>query len=259
MGSPEKLPSSPSPPLASLLNYYASASDRRAFLRDHFDKTAPVYDWISQVLSFGTGQWYRREALARAGLESGMKVLDIACGPGTVTRCARTIVGKGGFVVGLDPSYSMLREARRQVEAGWVQGIAEYLPFSDDTFDLISMGYALRHVADLHAAFVEYSRVLKPGGKLLVMEISRPRHPLQFRLTRFYMRTIVPWITKVGTRNSHAYHLMQYFWDTIEACVAPQKIVEAMQRAGFSRVRVTAFCGGFIRDYSAERQGIEAD
>ena len=229
--------------------YYQSDAERNIFIREHFDQTAKNYNWISQVLSFGSGQWYRKNALQRAGLSEGMKVLDVACGPGTVTRCALELVGASGFVLGLDPSNGMLEEARRNIKANWVQGFSEQLPFQDETFDFVCMGYALRHVADLRVAFAEKFRVLKPGGIILVMEISRPRHPLQFQLTRFYMKIMVPWITKISTRNYHAYKLMQYFWDTIEHCVPPESIVEAIQGTGFVETGINEIRGGLIRDY----------
>ena len=105
-----------------------------------------------------------------------MSLLDIACGTGVLAAHAQSIVGVRGFVVGLDPSPGMLREARGRGVLKLVRGVAESLPLESERFDLLSMGYALRHVSDLRATFGEYRRVLRPGGKVLILEISRPRY-----------------------------------------------------------------------------------
>lgn len=253
MAQIRKTPSDQLPPHKSLSDYYPTQVERKVFLQKHFDQTAPNYNWISQMLSFGSGKRYRKKALQRAGLSEGMKILDVACGPGTVTRCALEMVGTSGFVLGLDSSKGMLEEARRNMSANWVQAYSEQLPFQEETFDFISMGYALRHVSDLRVAFAEKFRVLKPGGTILVMEISRPRHPIQFQLTRFYMKIVVPWITKISTRNYSAYKLMKYFWETIEHCVPPESIVAAIQGTGFVETGITEIHGGLIRDYIGKK------
>lgn len=239
------------PPHTPLSKYYRSNVERQAFLQEHFDYMAPDYNWISQVLSFGSGKMYRMDALKRAGLTQGMKMLDIACGPGTLTYQALDIVGKTGFVVGLDPSIGMLREGAANRNAGWIQGVSEHLPFPDGTFDFVSMGYALRHMSDLQVAFREHVRVLKPGGTLLILEISSPRSKIQFAITKFYMKRVVPFITRIGTKNNHAHTLMSYFWDTIENCVPPDQIVEAMKSVGFNSASMNEIGGGVIRDYHA--------
>lgn len=239
------------PPHAPLPEYYGSPAERKFFLREHFDYTAPDYDWISQILSFGSGKRYRRNALKNAGLTKGMKVLDIACGPGTITRHAINIAGESGLVVGLDPSIGMLNEGTQSLKAHWIQGISEHLPFQDSTFDFVSMGYALRHVSDLRLAFREQARVLKPGGALLILEISRPHSRIQFAITKFYMKTLVPLITRIGTRNTHAHTLMSYFWDTIENCVPPDQIIEAMKSVGLTSANMSEMGGGLIKDYHA--------
>ena len=242
---------SPIPPHTLLSEYYRSNSERSAFIRKLFDRTAPDYNWISQVLSFGSGKRYRLNALQRAGLSRGMKVLDIACGPGTLTCHVLKIVGEPGLVLGLDPSIGMLREAARNTNARWIQGLSENLPFHDGTFDFVSMGYALRHMSDLRVVFREHYRVLKPGGVLLILEIASPHSRAQFAITKFYLKRVVPFITWVGTRNTHAHKLMRYFWETIESCVPSDQIIEAMQSVGLDSATMTEIGGGVIRDYQA--------
>ena len=163
------------PPHPTLHSYYDTSADRQKFVNDLFDRTSHHYDWADRVLSLGSGDFYRGEVLRKAGLKAGMRVLDVATGTGAVAAVARRIVTKSGRVVGVDPSAGMLSVARRKVDAGFVQAIGEAIALKNDSFDLLTMGFALRHVADLRAAFHEYRRVLKPGGQIAIMELSVPR------------------------------------------------------------------------------------
>jgi demethylmenaquinone methyltransferase/2-methoxy-6-polyprenyl-1,4-benzoquinol methylase len=228
-----------------LSRYYARESDRQPFVAALFDGAARHYDLACGLMSLGLGRPYRRWALARAGLARGMRLLDVAAGTGLVARSAVDILGDPRAVVALDPSRAMLRRAQRAMAAPPVQGTAEQLPFPDGAFDFVSMGYALRHVADLGVAFRECLRVLKPGGRLLVLEISRPPSPLGRRLLRLHLQRVLPLVLRVGTRSPHARLLTTYYWDTIAQCVAPGVIVEALRGAGFADARVEVRLGCF--------------
>ena len=152
---------------------------------------------------------------------------------------ARAIVEllKGqGKVTGVDPSEGMLAEARRNVKADFRIGRAESLPVPDASCDFLSMGYALRHVEDLAVAFKEYKRVLRTGGRLLILEISRPSSRVGMALTRLYFRDFLPWMSRVVTGSSDAREMMAYYWETIDACVPPGDIIEALKEAGFQDV-----------------------
>jgi demethylmenaquinone methyltransferase/2-methoxy-6-polyprenyl-1,4-benzoquinol methylase len=112
------------------------------------------------------------------------------------------------------------------------------------------MAYALRHVADLQALFAEFARVLKPGGQLLVMEITRPENVVASAVLRLYMRVIVPTITRVVRGSADAQELMRYYWDTIEYCVPPAAIIDAMSAVGLHRCQRRVELGLFS-EYSA--------
>ncbi|UCE63336.1 MAG: class I SAM-dependent methyltransferase [Nitrospirota bacterium] len=239
------------PPHPWLPEYYQGKDQRQGIINSLFDRIAPDYDWISQFLSFGSGKWHRQSTLRRLGLSQGMKVLDVACGPGTVGRCAKNLVGSSGFVVSLDPSLGMLQEAKKNSLPYLTQGLADHLPFHESTFDFVTMGYALRHVSDLPHTFKEYFRVLKPGGTVLILEISRPHSTIHFQFTKFFLKTVVPRMAQLRTRNHQALTLMRYFWDTIENCVSPHQILSAMEETGFVRSNVSEMAGGLIRDYIA--------
>jgi demethylmenaquinone methyltransferase / 2-methoxy-6-polyprenyl-1,4-benzoquinol methylase len=230
-------PTSSNRPHPLLTTYYDSEAQRRGFVRRLFDPTAGDYDRVERVVSFGTGARYRRQALVRAGLIPGMRVLDVAIGTGLVAREALAVVGAPGYVVGIDPSAGMLREARAAVPIPLVQGLGERLPFADAQFDFVSMGYALRHVSDLGSLFRELRRVLRPGGIACVLEIARPDSALSRGTLKLYLCSIAPVLSRLVGRTREAPMLYRYFWDTIEACVPPAQIMAGLQASGFENVR----------------------
>lgn len=240
------------PPHTPLSAYYSDGPDRRRFLTSIFDDTAPDYDRIERVLAFGSGPWYRRMALQRAGLAAGARMLDVGIGTGLVSREALTIIGPAGSIVGVDPSPGMMGEAHLPgVEL--VEGRAEALPRPDASCNFLSMGYALRHIDDVSAAFAEFHRVLEPGGRLMVLEISKPASSLGTLVLKTYMRALVPLIARFVSKRRDTAHLWRYYWDTIEACIPPESIVEALRAAGFQRVERYVELGIF-----SEYRGVKA-
>ena len=225
----------PHPPLTK---YYPGEPQRRGFVTGIFDRTAPHYDWINRVMSLGSGLRYRRDALRRAGLAPGNRVLDVAVGTGLVARAAGDVLGGDGYVTGIDLSMGMLAEARKNLPITLVQGVAERLPVADACVDFVTMGYALRHVTDLDSTFCEYLRVLRPGGTLLILEVTRPAaESAAYRFTRFYLHTIAPLLARLGPGGSDTRKLMEYFWDTIDSCIPPASILAALAGSGFNSPR----------------------
>jgi len=188
------------------------------------------------VLAFGSGSWYRRRALLRAGLASGMRVLDIGVGTGLVAREAARIVADATLVRGVDPSSGMVANARVPAGVRLLAGSAESIPAEDASADFLSMGYALRHISDLALAFREFHRVLAPGGRLCVLEITRPERGWQRALLRLYLRGFVPLAARLVGRAPTTPTLMRYYWDTIDACASPAAIMAGLAAAGFSEV-----------------------
>jgi demethylmenaquinone methyltransferase/2-methoxy-6-polyprenyl-1,4-benzoquinol methylase len=235
-----------------LSKYYQSELQHRRFLSRVFDETAVNYDWIDRVMSFGSGVWYRRDALKRAGLAAGMRHLDVAVGTGAIARSAVDIVGASGSVLGLDPSMGMLRQAVRRARIPVIQGVAERLPLPDASFDFLSMGYALRHVMDLRTTFDEYARVLKPDGRLLILEFAQPESRLGYAVGRFYLNRLVPWLSQVGSGKKQARVLMEYCWETVDHFVPGKNILEALAASGFiEATRRTWF--GVFSEYVARK------
>lgn len=235
----------PLAPHRTLTPYYGSEENKPRYVRRLFDQSAGSYDHIESMMAFGTGRWYRRQALERAGLAAGMRVLDVATGTGLVAREAVTLTGDPRLVTGLDPSPGMLAEACRLLHIPAVLAAGEQLPWRESSYDFLSMGYALRHLADLTVTFREFHRVLRPGGTVLVLEWSKPEGRLHRAFIRFYLKWLVPILTRVTTRNRDAAVLMRYFWETIDACVPPADILAALERAGFADVKRTLVLGMF--------------
>jgi demethylmenaquinone methyltransferase/2-methoxy-6-polyprenyl-1,4-benzoquinol methylase len=244
--------SEPLRPHADLTGHYASEQARPAYVRSLFDEAAPHYEWINTLMSFGSGAWYRRRALGKAGLRPGGCALDIATGTGLVARAAAGAIGPGGHVVGLDPSRGMLSEQRVLPNMSLVQAPGEGLPFASNTFDFVSLGYGLRHIADLNVLFAECARVLKPGGRLLVLEFGRPRSRLGAWIGRLYLKGIVPAISRITTGSRAAEQVMRYCWDTVEQAVAPEAVVAAIGRAGLADLEAERAAGVFI-EYRAQK------
>ncbi|HEY1857091.1 class I SAM-dependent methyltransferase [Acidocella sp.] len=227
-----------------------------AFVRGLFNDTAPYYDTVNRIFSLGSGNWYRRRCLLRAGLKSGQTVLDVAIGTGLIAQAALPIVGAHGKVIGLDLSEAMLKEARRRLDIPLIQGTAETLPLADETVDFIVMGYAIRHIADLEACFNEFRRVLRRGGTLLLLEVSSPTRPIFKSTLAQYLGRGVPRLSQWVTRQPKLRSLMTYHWETMEACVPPPVILDTMARSGFGPL----VCEGWFdlfRSYAGQRQGSE--
>jgi demethylmenaquinone methyltransferase/2-methoxy-6-polyprenyl-1,4-benzoquinol methylase len=223
-------------PHGTLTKYYENKDQHRAFVQQIFDGTAVDYDRIEAILALGSGPWYRRQALQRAGLAAGMKVLDVGTGTGLVAREALALTGPTGSLVGVDPSAGMMAQAHLP-GVQLLQGFAEAIPQPDASADFLSMGYALRHLSDVRPAFAEFYRTLKPGGRVLILEITRPRSRWAMALLKAYMRLVVPAAAWFVSRGGDTPKLWRYYWDTIEACIPPDAVLAALREAGFTDAR----------------------
>jgi demethylmenaquinone methyltransferase/2-methoxy-6-polyprenyl-1,4-benzoquinol methylase len=236
-------------PIPQLEAAEAAQRAHQRFVDRLFDAAAADYDKVCARMDFGSGRRYRREALARHGLAPGMALLDVATGTGLVASAAADILGHSRGIVGFDPSEGMLRQAAGSaLRLCLVRGVAQALPFASARFDFLTMGYALRHVPDLDTAFREYARVLKPGGRLLVLEISKPESRVGYAAAAAYFGVAVPLMARVGA-GPDAARLMKYYWQTIDACVSPEIVLASMRRSGFADARRTVL-RGILSEYS---------
>ena len=239
----------PHPPLQE----YYGTEPREKYVRTIFDETAPWYDWTTRFLSFGSGDWYRRKALERAGLVPGMKLLDLASGTGVVARAAAQVTKDPRAIVGMDASFGMLLSGR--TENAKVQSPAECLALRDASFDRISIGFALRHFADLSVVFSECRRVLRPGGKILILEITAPESRLARAFLGVYMGRLAPAVIRLKTGSARAAELCRYYWETTRDCVRPAVITDALRAAGFEDVQRRIELGIFS-EYTGVAPGV---
>ena len=242
----------PVPPHSPLTGYYGEGKQRDQYVIGLFNRTAKHYNTVEKLFGNG-GLLYRRLSLRGAGLRPGMKVLDVAMGTAAVGRGAARIVGSTGLVVGVDPSPGMLAEAAKVFHGPRVRGVGQALPIRSDYFDFVTMGIALRHVSDLRATFSEYLRVLKPGGRLWILEGHVPRSALGQSLTRFVWARLIPGMTLVATGSREAKLLMDYYWDTVEKAVPPETIVRVLEEAGFADARFRVVVPGAFCEYSGRK------
>lgn len=228
--------------------YFAGESERRAATRAMFDQAAGGYDKAERLTAMGSGAWYRREVLRRNGLSAGMTLLDVAAGTGLVAAEGLRLIGPTGRLLALDPSPGMLAELRKKLEVETIEAYAESIPLPDNHVDFVSMGYALRHVGDLDLAFSEYLRVLRPGGKACIMEISRPNSKLGQMALRGYIGGVVPLLSRLTGSQADVKKLWEYYGDTIQLAIEPEIILAAMRRVGFVDVEC-AVTFGIFREY----------
>ena len=215
--------------------FFQPGNDRSIQVRRLFAAIARRYDLLNDVMSAGLHRCWKRRLVKLAG--NPHSVLDLCCGTGDIARRF------GGRVVGADFSGEMLRiaAARGASQVDWVQADALRLPFADESFDVVSVGYGLRNLADLPAGLAEVSRVLKPGGKLLSLDFGKPECGVWRKLYFAHLRFWVPVLGRllVGERDAYAYILT-----SLEHYPAQRGVRELMEKCGFADCGFEEFWGG---------------
>jgi demethylmenaquinone methyltransferase/2-methoxy-6-polyprenyl-1,4-benzoquinol methylase len=207
-------------------------------VRRMFDRIAPVYDTMNRVMTAGLDRRWRR-LTADSVVRPGDRVLDACCGTGDLAiACTRA----GGKVTGLDFSEPMLERARRKAPGlEWVSGDLLALSFANECFDGATVGFGVRNVEDLERALRELRRVMRPGGRLGILEITRPRGPLAL-FYRFWFDGVVPLIGKLLPGGS-AY---TYLPASVRRFPGPDELASLMQSVGFDDVRYRLLAGGIV-------------
>jgi demethylmenaquinone methyltransferase / 2-methoxy-6-polyprenyl-1,4-benzoquinol methylase len=207
-------------------------------VRSMFDRISPVYDAMNRTMTMGLDQRWRRAAVA-AIVRPGDRVLDICCGTGDVAVAA---LRAGGRVTGLDFSERMLERARRKsAEVEWVQGDALALPFEDGSFDAATAGFGVRNLDDLERGLAQLRRVLHPGGRVAILEITRPSGLLA-PFYRLWFDGLVPLLGKLLPGGS-AY---TYLPASVRRFPGPEELAGLLRAAGFEDVRWKTFAGGIV-------------
>lgn len=226
-----------------------SADDKAGLVRDVFDSVASRYDIMNDLMSAGLHRIWKRYTIDQAALRPGNVVLDLAGGTGDLTRQFARKVGKEGHVVLADINAAMLEQGRRRlVDAGVAGNVsiaqvdAEELPFADRSFDCVAMAFGLRNVTDKNAALISMYRVLKPGGKAMILEFSEPRKAIR-PAYELYSFKVLPTIGKLIADDADSY---RYLAESIRMHPNQEELKAMMQESGFERCRYHNLAAGIV-------------
>jgi demethylmenaquinone methyltransferase / 2-methoxy-6-polyprenyl-1,4-benzoquinol methylase len=210
-------------------------------VRTMFDRIAPVYDAMNRVMTAGLDRRWRSETV-RAVVSPGDRVLDACCGTGDLAIASRRLLGSTVAVTGVDFSERMLERARAKSAAvEWIQGDALALPFQDESFDAATVGFGVRNLDDLERGLRELRRVLRPGGRVGILEITSPRGLLR-PFYKLWFDGLVPLAGKLLPGGS-AY---TYLPASVRRFPGAKELAELMQDTGFDQVRYRLFAGGIV-------------
>ena len=222
-------------------------------VRGVFDSVADNYDLMNDMMSFGIHRLWKRYAINMAGLQPGQQVLDLAGGTGDLTRLMAPRVEPGSHIILSDINAAMLAVGRERLldngihgNVTFAQANAEQLPFPDNTFDLVTMAFGLRNVTDKQQALCSIHGTLKPGGRLLVLEFSRPVAALKPAYD-FYSFNILPRIGRLIAKDEDSY---RYLAESIRMHPDQQTLKGMLEQSGFERCDVHNMAGGIVAIHS---------
>lgn len=243
--------------------FYNPGGQRAAKVNDLFAKIAPRYDLINDIQSFGLHRMWKRRVVRLAGVRPGERALDLCCGTGDLTFA---LADKGARVVGLDFSEEMLRVAAQKLarfctrakpsaqttkpDVEFIRGDAQQIPFPENTFDIITIGYGLRNLADLDAGIRDMLRVSKPGARLVALEFGKPGNHLWRAIYFAYLKTFLPLLGRLFCGNAAAY---AYVLESLKHYPAQDGVIAKLQAAGWQNVQVINLMGGVMSIHCAEK------
>ncbi|MDD2343597.1 bifunctional demethylmenaquinone methyltransferase/2-methoxy-6-polyprenyl-1,4-benzoquinol methylase UbiE [uncultured Tolumonas sp.] len=215
-------------------------TEKEHLVADVFHSVAEKYDLMNDLMSFGIHRLWKRFTIDCAGVRPGQKILDLAGGTGDLTAKFSRLVGDSGEVVLADINDSMLKVGREKLRnkglvnnIRYVQANAEALPFPDNYFDLITIGFGLRNVTHKDQALASMYRALKPGGRLLVLEFSKPTNVVMSKLYDFYSFKVLPKMGQLVAKDSDSY---QYLAESIRMHPDQETLKAMMETVGFEQV-----------------------
>lgn len=228
--------------------------EKTGMVRDVFESVAGNYDIMNDLMSMGVHRLWKRDFVASSGIRPGHRVLDLAGGTGDITELMSRRVGTTGEVVCSDINSAMLSVGRERLEdRGIVSNVsyalanAEHLPFADAEFDLVTIAFGLRNVTDKSAALREMFRVLKPGGKAMILEFSQVQAESLKKLYDVYSFSVLPVLGRLVARDEDSY---RYLAESIRQHPPQEELADMMREAGFERVRYRNLTGGIVAIHS---------
>lgn len=224
--------------------------NKAKYVQEMFNSIARNYDLMNTLMSLGLDKSWRRLTVKRSDLKEGGTGLDVCCGTGMLTMEQARVAGRAGRITGLDFSENMINVARQNIEGfefrdsiRFVQGDAMNLPFDDNTFDCATVGWGLRNVPDISQAIQEMVRVVKPGGKVLSLDMAQPMTPVFRKLYWFCFNKAVPALGRLFSGNKKAY---AYLHDSAKVFVHQKELADMFAKAGLVETRYLNLCGGVV-------------
>lgn len=237
--------------------YGSDGEGKTEQVRDMFDSIAPAYDLMNSLMSVGMHRRWLHRAVEAASEGSPNRILDVATGTGDVAIALAQAMPRAE-VCGIDLSEGMIERGRRKVAAAGLDGRIALsqadclaLPFADNSFDVVTVAYGVRNFEHLDRGYAEMLRVLRPGGKLVVIELTTPRSAIVKPFYRFYTRCIIPAVGRMVSRDVRAY---SYLPESIAAVPQREAMCELMERCGFVNATWRTFTMGVCAMYVGEKQ-----
>ncbi|MCX5896223.1 MAG: bifunctional demethylmenaquinone methyltransferase/2-methoxy-6-polyprenyl-1,4-benzoquinol methylase UbiE [Proteobacteria bacterium] len=234
--------------IASFGYQQVPAKEKVKLVQRHFDSIAAKYDFMNSLLSFGLHYLWKRTAIKMLGLKPGDRVIDVCGGTADLAILAARYVGPGGRVMVYDFNRAMMEAGKNKVRSAlldarikFIQGDAEQISFPDGQFDAAMVGFGIRNLTHREKGFAEMYRVLKPGGKLLCLEFSRPTAPVFRWLYDMYSFYIMPFVGKLFTGSRQAY---TYLPESIRVFPSPDELSTLLETIGFTQVTYRKLTNG---------------
>ncbi|MEP6617260.1 MAG: bifunctional demethylmenaquinone methyltransferase/2-methoxy-6-polyprenyl-1,4-benzoquinol methylase UbiE [Ginsengibacter sp.] len=233
-----------------------STDTKKKQVEDMFDKIAFRYDFLNHFLSAGIDVWWRKKAIRQLLPFHPKNILDVATGTGDVAILSYKIL-KPEKIIGIDISNNMLEIGRKKIKTFGLEsyikllkGDSETILFDDGTFDAVTVAFGVRNFEDLEAGLTEIKRVLKPGGKLVILEFTRPVLPVIKGVYGFYLNTIAPLIGRMISKNNSAY---QYLNDSVQQFPERKTFINILEKLGYNNTSIKTLTLGVCSIYCAEK------
>ncbi len=228
---------------------------------DVFDSVSQNYDLMNDLMSFGIHRLWKKIAVETSGLRDNFKVLDLAGGTGDMVKLMRSKISNQGSIILSDINWSMLKEGRDRLIDQGIEDVqiaqidAQHLPFKENTFDLVTIAFGLRNVTNKQAALESILSSLKPGGKLMVLEFSRPTNEIFRELYDLFSFEVIPKIGEFVAQSEESY---RYLAESIRMHPKQEELKGLMESAGFSNCNFDNLTNGIVAIHSGKKGMIDA-
>ena len=235
--------------------------EKDALVEEIFDNVAPNYDLMNDLMSFGIHRLWKKVTIETSGLREDFVVLDLAGGTGDMVKLMREKISERGTLILSDINQSMLMEGRDRLINEGIEGIhaaqidAQFLPFQDNTFDLITIAFGLRNVTDKEKALKAILKALKPGGKLVILEFSRPQNEAFREIYDLFSFEVIP---KIGALIAQTEESYRYLAESIRMHPTQDELKAMMEASGFTKCKFDNLTNGVVAIHSGQKGMIDA-